>query len=365
MAAAASPLDNIETRFGVELEICVRADGTPGCGPSFPPGTDLFGMKDDSEKFAYYFTHYIQPSLMHHRPLPFPVRFAVKPSEWTEEAVVYTVQEDGTHTTEIVVPFEGYELPFFYGDFTIICGDAEASNMAKVMNERSGKPVAPGKSFRFECVTPILKFRGAVTPAKVTLALQPYLVLFGLMSPKCFMANSSAGFHVNVSLANATSGEVLPITRGTSPIFKKFVDLYVAEECALYPRVRTRRPISKIGNADYESAWAKRLYKRYTPEQLANPDAMSDALKDKCGAIKLKKEIEVIEFRLFQSETDIHRLLEYTETAIRLLHNAVSQSGGQRQRKIETPRRHKTVRARNHVFRNKAIHLRHSSRRRR
>ncbi len=373
MAAAAAAeggsLDNIETRFGVELEICVRADGSPGCGPSFPPGTDLYSL-DNVSKFDYYFTNYIRPSLIKHYPLEFPVRFAVKPSDWTDEAIVYTVQEDGTHTTETINPLIDYEIPFFYNDFTIICGDSDADNMAKTLNERSGKPLAPGKSFRFECVTPILKFRGAVTPAKVTMALQPYLILFGLTKPGCFMANSSAGYHVNVSLANATTGEVLPITRGTSPIFKKFVELYVAQEASLYPHVRSRRPIPKMGNADYESAWAQRLYKHYTPEQLANPEAMSDALKQKQGAIKLKKDIEVIEFRLFQSETDIYKLLEYAETSIRFLHDAVMQSGSaggaRRKRKIETSRRYnKTQRARNHVFRNKAIHVRHSSRRRR
>ena len=142
VATVATALDDIETRFGVELEICVRADGSAGCGPRFPPGTDLSKMTDE-DKFVYYFTHYIHPSLMKHRPLKFPVEFGLK-NEWTNEAIIYTVQEDGTHSTKKINPLEGYEIPFFYGDFTIVCGDSNESDMETVMNERSGKPIAPG-----------------------------------------------------------------------------------------------------------------------------------------------------------------------------------------------------------------------------
>lgn len=169
-----------------------------------------------------------------------------------------------------------------------------------------------------ECITPVLAIKGEVTEDKVAQALAPFLACFGLLSPHCFFTNYSTGFHVNVSLQD----EHGRIRLNCESFRKFFVPEYIRYESRMYSKVRTR-----LREEQEFSSWAKPLSKvRANTLAIENEADRTDAehaqylLSTKHWAVLLKQG-SVFEFRLYGSETDWEKLVDYTFQACHLLNH--------------------------------------------
>lgn len=326
------------TKFGVELEICWDI-GPEGClAPevhlSAPVTHVLF-----KEKFEAYF----RSILLNSRNLEFfreTYRYVACIDD-LEDTFIYDLRNPGAEPVDASTNAEfkdlvtSYKIPIFMDDITVECGE--------IIKKLRKYPVKSERSFRLECVTPILSIEGEVTEAKVEAALMPHLRFFGLDREECFFANGSAGFHVNVSLWNPGADRAIDLS---SKLFrKKFLNRYAHYENKEYGKVRTRLPAGKK-----EANWARRLAEEYRRLERLGQDGeeiqenMNTFLKlgKKPYAVKVKPE-SVFEFRLYQSEADAKKLCDYTFAAMHLLNSIYDEAvakkliGGSRRRGRHAP----------------------------
>ena len=328
MAAAASEntnilpamnmIDSVQTLFGVELEMCVRIE--EGC---IPFDSDI-SSRTSSEKFNLYFEHVLKPNWKYINEKHDFIIFE-------DDVYVKKYFKNGTIEPASSADIAAYTAPFFYIDISVVCGDSSNENRLETWNEKKGRVVEKNKSFAIECVTPILSIMGESTKEKIQTELLPYLYFFGLLNPACFMSNYSSGFHVNVSLKNKTTREIIPITKFRQIIFRHLVPY----ELRRYSEVRTRRPIPNMNKELYESVWAQptlhffeKAFSEVSKSKLPEDKKKQLFIKimnelkyyeNKLGALKIKKD-HVLEYRLYQSETDPDLLINYTSEAIELTH---------------------------------------------
>jgi hypothetical protein len=209
-----SPPKDLETRFGVEVEACIRT--TPDCIDFNTEYVNLIpGFKG---KFDYYYQNMITKT-KHFKELADRYKYLVAINREGGEYVNYyydmsdptlpgmtydkllekKYKEVGTNVGDIYHPYQQivqeavrgivekgvqYELPTFVDDISILCGDTEL----QLTKEKHDIDV---HSFRFECITPILSIQGYPTKDKIRAALYPLLSLFGLDKPACFIQNYS------------------------------------------------------------------------------------------------------------------------------------------------------------------------------
>ena len=307
------------TKFGCELEVCWDF-APPGCLADDVAFFDDISTLPFHEKFSAFYKSILRR--------PGPAFEAIKDTyryiAYEDDAgtfFLYDLTKPATALPEEMTmsvihkkkleDIWNYKIPRFVDDFTIKCGDTPAF-------AREGTPVKSEQSIRVECITPVLEIEGEITESKVEDALKPLLRFFGLGRDECFFSNSSAGFHVNVSLWN--KGADTAIDLGASVFRDKFLRNYGTFENRRYSKVRTR-----LGPGKTESDWAKRLAGRYRDLLAAENGPKKNAelehyqaLMEKTWAVKVK-EGSIFEFRLFQSETDIDKLCDYTFSGLHLL----------------------------------------------
>ena len=347
--------DEIETRFGVELEMCVKADAL--CLNYVGSEVDLVRIPF-KEKFELFYKNII---------------LKTRSFEYVKNKYRYIgiKSETGYYLYNMFTPFEAdgvtvkseeassklhyfndYSIPIFEQDCTIICGDAGSAkewkkaglipknwDQAGLLPEEWDKERLPKDliSMNFECITPILSFTGQSSDDKINNVLHPFLVLFGLEKPECIIINYSMGFHVNTSLYDTT--EKRYITIGTPPFLRKLLKNYITQERGIYSLVRNMRPQkinnnNKNNNNNYISFWAQPLYKNFNRIKGKKPTKSNNNIREsmtnkayidrKERALKYKSDT-LLEFRLFGSSSNITTLLQYTAFAIELLHRTYRQ----------------------------------------
>jgi len=325
--------DEIETRFGVELEMCVKADAL--CLNYVDSEEDLSEVLF-KDKFELFYKNIILKSSSFEYVRDKYTYIGMKSDNgyfiynmftpFEADGVTVKSEETGPSNPKIQYFFD-YTIPIIMEDCTIICGDY-ASNYERIT---AGLPL-DSKSMNFECITPILSFTGPSSDDKINNLLYPLLVLFGLKKPECIIMNYSMGFHVNTSLYDKTAKRY--ITIGTQPFLGKLLKNYIAEERDLYSMVRTMRPVHQKNNKDYSSFWAQPLYKNFnriksneptkSNNNIRNNMTNKDYIDKKQRALKYKSD-SLLEFRLFESSSNITTLLQYTAFAIELLHRTYRQ----------------------------------------
>ena len=347
--------DQIETRFGVELEMCVKADAL--CLNYVGSEMDLVRIPF-KDKFELFYKNII---------------LKTRSFEYVKNKYTYIgiKSETGYYLYNMFTPFEAdgvtvkseiagskihyfkdYSIPIIEQDWTIICGDAGSSkewkkaglipknwDQAGLLPEEWDKERLPKDliSMNFECITPILSFTGQSSDDKINNVLHPFLVLFGLEKPECIIINYSMGFHVNTSLYDTT--EKRYITIGTPPFLRKLLKNYITQERGIYSLVRNMRPQkinnnNKNNNNNYISFWAQPLYKNFNRIKGKKPTKSNNNIREsmtnkayidrKERALKYKSDT-LLEFRLFGSSSNITTLLQYTAFAIELLHRTYRQ----------------------------------------
>ncbi len=316
-------MDDIITKFGVELEICVRVG--PECIKY--EGAETLSNIDHHKRFDMYFKHVLVPNA---RANPELIRqFPLICYNYPGKTFIYDLNKPFSFfgkinsrapTANENTLIEQYKLPIFTEDPTVLCGDAtswDAPFMRDIYNNNLKRHIELGDSIGFEMISPVLQISGEATPEKIAEGLRPILLLFGLNRSNCFMSNYTSGFHVNISVER--NGRILSITK--TPLIHHIMKEYIDYESEHYGVVRSRRPLE---NPKYTSHWAKPMQKRIRPEHnsLVNLFA-SNFLKAKEGGLKIK-DGEILEFRLFQSESDIKLLEKYSGDAIQIVHKGIA-----------------------------------------
>lgn len=335
--------ENIETRFGVELEICVKAN--EDCA-NFENNIEDLSVIELKDKFELYYKNIILRSRTFEEVRDKYKYIGLKTDYGYFLYDMFTPFEaDGT--TVKSEPARGdihklkyfldFSIPIVMDDITIICGDSGSPE------EQINAGLPTKKSMNFECITPVLSFNGTMTADKIRALLAPLLELFGVRNPEdpdfstkpeCLIINYSMGYHVNTSLYDTINKQYLKI--GVPPFINKLLKNYIAEERELYSLVRSMRPKSKMGNKNYTTTWALPLYKNFnlrkaTTHSNKNNNAIINSmtnkytyLSSKARALKYKTDY-LMEFRLFESSPYMIRLLFSTEIAIELLHKTYKQ----------------------------------------
>jgi len=335
-------IDNIEFRFGVEIEICIRIqDGCLESPKGIPATEDFFSGFSFYHKFIMYLNSILSkasPVIKQRFPeiaMKDDTRqwYLYRLSDMKETLAEYGSEEDNK--------IESYEVPRFEIDQSVRCGDSLDAD-SKIIDRNTGELVQPWKSIAIECISPILKFRGVPTPEKIKEALLPYLEFIGLLKQECFMTNSSAGYHVNVSAFDLKKNKVIPLT--TFPLLLFVLDEYIKKEREYYAsefRVE-------------HSAFAKPLYKmtnlllEQRPNLRNNKQAFFKALTDSDFVVRFTagpqnnksifprdswitrkkygikvKQFEILEFRVFKSDKHINAMLDNVQYSCVIVMNAL------------------------------------------
>ena len=335
--------DNIETRFGVELEVCVKIN--PNC-IKYDTNINLSALNASNsftlsfkDKFDLFFKSLILTSTTYNQIRDKYKYFIVE----DVYHFIYDMNDIIDKNTGNIKSkkiddkdpeyelFKEYKVPIFMDDASITCGDINSSSKYEANIKDSA-------SFRFECITPILSINGDITKSKICKELSPHLLFFGLHKPNCFIENFSMGFHVNASLFDTKANKYVSIA--TTPLFNYILKTYVEEERTLYSKVRTLRP-SNYNNDFYMTRLAQPLYRNINKELNKNSTKSVNNIIDsyikkpkviamgvgadlpyierKQRALKKKTKF-LLEFRLFEGRNSIETLCGFTNIALNIVH---------------------------------------------
>jgi ankyrin repeat protein len=278
---------DLEVRFGVELEICVKL--TEECGHT----ANMEQNNIENEYWIDLFGMYAK-SMLSKSPLAEKMRKRYKHmyvSDGEKYGVDYILNLTTFEIEEIDNTKIGYDKPFFTLDTSVVCGD-----YGQTPNRRNSYMPNIKNTFHMEMVSPIM----------TTLdELKDLLEFIGMQKPSCFVSNDTAGFHVNVSLLNKNTNKAIPLT--IDFFTRTFFPHYKVWEAEVYPKVRPQinMPYAKcIGGKDAS------LY----------PELYHEICKTKYVSLH-RKNHELVEFRLFGSSSNLSDLLHYTQMATELMRN--------------------------------------------
>jgi hypothetical protein len=328
---AVSP-DDIETRFGVELECCIRNTDKcirPRLENIIEAENDLLNVSSAdafelTSDFKRHFEQYLRNIMMKSASIDYirkKYRYIGLYEEASEDSRKYiydlTSKEpisirllDGMPRLKLL---KDYAIPFVIPDYSVNCYSDTPGEL---------DPIS------FECVTPILSFHGVPTFKKVCDTLKPLLVFFGLGQPDCFVLNYTMGFHVNTSLFNRKTNKYIDIAE--NPFLNYLLKNYVKKERDIYQLVRSRErplntvnyapPIYRLVDKHRDSLSILRASNRKSIKKLIK----NSVLDEKYSALHKKKPY-LLEFRLFQSESNLAKLCKYTHISLDLLHTTLYQ----------------------------------------
>lgn len=286
---------DLEVLFGVELEICAKL--TPECageasGKRMNPA--IFQQKEWTELFELFSRFILKKSpkaaLMSKRYGHMYV------SSGQKYGVSHILNLNTFRLETLSEPKKiAYDRPFFTVDRSVVCGDYQVRE--GYANRRPNYMPAIDETFHLELVSPILKSLDE---------LRDLLDFLGMRSGACFVANDSAGFHVNVSLRNKVTQKPIPLTADF--FTRTFFPRYRAWEAELYPRVRA-------GPTNYAKCIGGIESERF-------PQLYREICENKYVTVHRKDARELVEFRLFGSTNDLDRLVMYTDLATQFLRDA-------------------------------------------
>ncbi len=285
-----TPEKDVRVLFGVELEICLKL--TPECAniSSQELPNSIFQEKTWPELFAMFAKFILKKSpLLTQMQKRYDYMYVSGGKKYGAASILNLTTcelEELPENKQVE-----YDKPFFTMDTSVVCGDYDGKDyqtrMAKYMP-------AIQQTFHVELVSPIM--------ADIK-DLQDLLSFLGMGRPECFVANDSAGFHVNVSLMNARTGKFIPLT---SDFFTRtFFPKYRMWESDVYPKVRGEE-------TNYAQCIAGKESRRF-------PELYHEICKNKYVSIHRKTPRHLVEFRLFGSSTNMQNLLNYTQMATKFL----------------------------------------------
>lgn len=335
-------MDNIEFRFGVEIEICIRIK--EGCLESprgIPTTREFFSEFSFYDKFHVYLNSILSKASPAIKQM-FP-EVAMKNKD--TQSFLFRLSDNKEifveTNSEEERKIESYEIPRFEIDESVRCGDSLDPG-SQIVDRNTGTLVEPWKSIAIECISPILRLRGIPTPEKIREALLPYLELIGLLKQECFMTNSSAGYHVNLSAFDLKKQKVIPLTK--FPLLLFVLDEYIKKEREYYASEFRVDP----------SAFARPLYTmtnvllKQRPDLRTNKKAFFQALTDPSFMVRFKpgpnnakssfpknswiarkkygikmKQYEILEFRVFKSDKHIDAMIDNVNYSMVIVMNAL------------------------------------------
>ena len=362
------PYDNIQTRFGMELEICIRVGDT--CLSSPKNVSDMVFQ----DRFELYFKDILAKCDPTFLELHTEIAIEDDMSVWYIYNLVRPFVDGKPNSRLVEKDSEEYEkislyqIPLFVFDFSVSCGDDKFVT-SNTFNENMQKPIELNKSITMECITPVLTVIGEPTKEKIDGALRPYLNFFGLRRPECFIVNHTAGCHVNVSVYDTKKDEVLRITE--RPLFLSILDTYIPMEREVYyNQFRERQPHFLPPKPPLNYVFAKPIYKAHNQilarknlSKNKKEEAMATSFFAKNYAIRRKVDLNVLEFRVFQSEKDIDLLIRNALIATYIVYDGVTKSmTGGGYKKVDTSRGHTYRKQRNNKY--ETVYLRNATRRR-
>jgi ankyrin repeat protein len=292
---------DLEVRFGVELEICVKL--TPECGHESNIKRENFQTKFWVNLFGMY-----AKSMLSKSPLVEKMRSRYE-YMYVSDGEKYDVEYILNLNTFEIEKFEtntiAYDKPFFTVDRSVVCDDYYSNNNNNnntnnnnnnTKNTRNAYLPDIENTFHMELVSPIMTNLEE---------LKDLLEFIGMQTPSCFVSNDTAGFHVNVSLLNKNTNKAIPLT--IDFFTNTFFPRYTEWESEMYPKVRSKH-----------SNYAKCIG---TKDATKYPDLYHSICKTKYASIH-RKTHELVEFRLFGSSTNMTDLLNYTQQATELLRDS-------------------------------------------
>lgn len=227
-------MDNIEFRFGVEIEICIRIK--EGCLESprgIPTTREFFSEFSFYDKFHVYLNSILSKASPAIKQMFPEVAMKNKDTQSFLFRLLDNKEIFVESNSEEERKIESYEVPRFEIDESVRCGDSLDPG-SQIVDRNTGTLVEPWKSIAIECISPILRLRGIPTPEKIREALLPYLELIGLLKQECFMTNSSAGYHVNLSAFDLKKQKVIPLTK--FPLLLFVLDEYIKKKENIMPQ---------------------------------------------------------------------------------------------------------------------------------
>ena len=335
-------LDNIEFRFGVEIEICIRIQ--EGCLESeegIPATREFFSELSFSNKFFIYLNSILSKASPALKKLFPEIAMMNEDYQWYHYRMSDNKETYVLSNSEEDYKIQSYMIPRFEIDKSVRCGDMLDPN-SQIVDRNTGALVEPYKSIAIECISPILKIRGIPTNEKIRNALLPYLEFIGLIKQECFMTNTSAGYHVNISAFDLIKQRVLPLTR--FPLLLFVLDEYIKKEREYYASEFRIDP----------SAFAKPLYVmtnlllKQRPNLRNNKKAFFKALTEPEHIVEFEagpnndsskfpidswisrkkfgikvKQFEILEFRVFKSDKHIAAMIDNVNYSMVIVMNAI------------------------------------------
>ncbi len=284
---------DLEVLFGVELEICVKL--TPECAQlqtTKRMKSAIFQEKEWIELFTMFAKYILKRSPNAEKMLK---RYGYMYVSGGEKYGASYILNLSTFAVEKMPDTQkiGYDKPFFTIDRSVVCGDFKPK--PGFYDHKKDYMPAIEETFHIELVSPIHTDINE---------LRELLEFLGMQKPSCFVANDTAGFHVNVSLRNKKTGKPIPLT--SDYFTRTFFPRYKVWEAEVYPKVRPEidMPYAKcIGDTDAE---------KY-------PALYHEICRYKYVSLHRKKPRELVEFRLFGSSANMSDLLNYTRMATELM----------------------------------------------
>lgn len=288
--------ENVEVRFGVELEMCIKLDKVCiGENPLFTPrplNTSRTKMGVEGQyystvriqwvdKFLKYAEHYIKGN-------------PITPKMYEKYGYVF-VKGWGKYTADYIYdlsdftlkPYKGrvdYTKPFFNED-ALYCGDSKSFNAEK-------NPELTN-TFNMEFITPILSSLDE---------LKDLLEFIGLEKKGCFLTNHSTGYHVNVSLMDTSTGKSVVLNK--QYFENHFYPRFKTWEIESYPKIRSQ-----------QTEFAKPL------SSMANSAVYNTVKSDKYHTVYIKND-DLYEIRAFGASANIPTLLDYANQSIRMIEDS-------------------------------------------
>ncbi len=290
----------IDIRFGCEFETCFILN----CRENSEKLKELF----DWEELVYYHIKYnIVPYLSEEFLKLF--RYAIILNGYADKKGIYIDLKNGNIMGKLNQ--ENYRVLIFEPDASIQCD---------IKNDKI--------TVSCEIVTPILQ------------SIEELRILYEGLIPQnleCNQSNESMGFHVNVSAVD-DKGEIVKLSNGMLteliyewlPYERKHYKTYRGENSFYAQKIfefisnqygYLTRETSNIGNIQNDNKLSD--YDMFQKYGLGVKQIVNLINSVKKLSMTHHKNNNVIEFRIFNSNTDINKLLSYTQDAIDVFNNAI------------------------------------------
>lgn len=288
---------DISVKFGCELEICLKFDKNCIKTSDFFKGKEILEKgADDEQNWYFLILTFLQNTQIKYGFTEYFKQAYIVSSVTKDYGFIYNFENSTYKFVENFDFNDEYQTLVFTQDKSVKCGDFDFEQF--------------GYTFHVEIITPILTDIYALKTLYST-----------LLNQKCVESNSSAGFHVNVSLFNEKTQEPMYLTEG---MYYHILHEWKIFEKKNYNKLRPYGTIYAKNVTDMVNN--EKLQDELFEAELSRSDKAyllyRYALENKYSSLHTKFN-EVLEFRLFPSQEKINTLIRYTTQAINLFKKSV------------------------------------------